>query len=420
MLEAMNRGALAGIRVIDLSRVLAGPYCTMLLADYGADVIKIEQPDSGDPTRQWGPPWFGEEDPAGQDLADEGTPGGSEQRESAYYLTANRNKRSLTLDLKSTEGQAIARHLIATADIVVENFMPGATAAFGLDYATLAAGQPGLIYCSITGYGQTGPYRDRPGYDFMIQAEGGVMSITGPVDGQPHKVGVAIVDISAGLFATTAILAALHHRAQTGRGQWIDVALFDAQLGWLANVASNYLVSGGPPGRYGNAHPNIVPYETFPTADGRIAVGIGSDAQWRRFCVLAGRPDLAAEPRYATNAGRVAARSELVGLLGDVFRARPSAEWLTALAAIRIPAGPINDVPTALSDPQATARDMVQTVNHPAGPLPLVGPVAKLSETPATVRAAPPLLGEHTEVILRDELGYSADAIDELRNKRVI
>ncbi len=231
---------------------------------------------------------------------------------------------------------------------------------------------------------------------------------------------MAIVDISAGLFATTAILAALHHRTQTGRGQWIDVALFDAQLGWLANVAANYLVSGEAPTRYGNAHPNIVPYETFPTGDGRIAVGIGSDAQWRRFCALAGRPDLGDEPRYATNAGRVAARDELIGLLRDVFRTRPSAEWLAALAAIRVPAAPINDVPTALNDPQATARDMVQTVDHPDGPLPLVGPVAKLSQTPATVRSAPPLLGEHTEVILRDELGYAVEEIDELRKDGVI
>ncbi len=416
----MTAGALGNLRIIDLSRVLAGPYCAMLLADYGADVIKIEQPAGGDPTRQWGPPWFAEQDLSGLETPDGvQAPDRSETGESAYYLTANRNKRGLTLNLKSAEGQAIARRLIATADIVIENFMPGTMAQFGLDYATLSAAQPGLIYCSITGYGQNGPYRDRPGYDFMIQAEGGIMSITGPADGEPHKVGVAIVDISAGLYAATAILAALHHRTLTGRGQWIDVALFDAQLGWLANVASNYLVSGEPPQRYGNAHPNIVPYETFSTADGRIAVGIGSDEQWRRFCALAARPDLAAEPRYATNAGRVAAREELIPLLRDVFRKRPSVEWLAALRVARIPAAPINDIPAALNDPQAQARDMVQTVAHPNGPLAMVGPVAKLSETPATVRVAPPLLGEHTEVLLR-ELGYRPNEIDSLRVEGVI
>jgi len=399
-------GALSDIRVVDLSRVLAGPFCTMLLADYGADVIKVEQPGAGDPTRAWGPPWVGHNVAPG-DL------------QSAYYLTANRNKRAMTLDLKSAAGLAVARRLIATADIVVENFMPGTLAKVGLDYDTLAADQPGLIYCSITGYGQTGPYRDRPGYDFIIQAEGGAMSITGPAEGEPHKVGVAIVDISAGLFATTAILAALHHRGRTGRGQAIDVALFDAQIGWLANVAQNAF-AGAPPARYGNAHPNIVPYETFPTADGLITVGIGSDEQWRRFCDLANRPDLTAEPRYATNAGRVAAREELIPRLREVFRARPSAEWLAALPALRIPAAPINDVPTALNDPHTLAREMVQWVTHPAlGPLQVLGPVPKLGETPAVIRRAPPMLGEHTGEIL-GELGYSGREIAALRDQGAI
>jgi crotonobetainyl-CoA:carnitine CoA-transferase CaiB-like acyl-CoA transferase len=397
--------ALADIRVVDLSRVLAGPYCAMLLADYGAEVIKIEQPGSGDPTRAWGPPWVGK--------PSAGT------AQSAYFLTANRNKRSLTLDLKAPEGQAIARRLIAAADVVVENFMPGTAATFGLDYETLAATQPELIYCSITGFGQTGPYRDRPGYDFMIQAEGGLMSITGPAEGEPHKVGVAIVDISAALYAATAILAALHHRDRTGQGQYIDVALFDAQIGWLANVAHNAF-AGAAPQRHGNAHANIVPYETFPTADGPIAVGIGSDAQWQRFCALAGRPDLAAEPRYASNAGRVAARGELIPRLHEVFRARPAAEWLATLAAARIPAAPINDVPTALADPQTAARNMVQWVTHPAqGAQQTLGPVAKLSATPATVRAAPPMLGEHTAAILA-ELGYSAEAMADLKSRRIV
>lgn len=405
-MASSQRSALEGIRVIDLSRILAGPYCTMLLADYGADVIKIEQPGGGDPTRQWGPPWVG------------GPPedGGL----SAYYLTANRNKRSMTLDLKSEKGMAIARRLIASADIVVENFMPGTTATMGVDYETLAATQPDLIYCSITGYGQTGPYRDRPGYDFVIQAEGGIMSITGPVEGEPHKVGVAIVDITAGLFATTAILAALHHRERTGRGQYIDVALFDAQIGWLANVAQNAF-AGETPARYGNAHPNIVPYETFPTADGYIAAGIGSDEQWRRFCELAGRPDLRDDPRFATNAGRVAARAELIPNLREVFRKHTTAEWLSLLPALRIPAGPINDIPQALNDPHTQAREMVQQVEHQVlGPIQVLGPVAKLSETPAAVRSAPPLPGEHTDAILRDELGYSPLEIEGLRAGKII
>jgi formyl-CoA transferase len=398
--------ALAGLRVIDFSRVLAGPYCTMILADYGADVIKIEQPGLGDPTRQWGPPWIG------------GPPqdGGL----SAYYLTANRNKRSLALDLKTAAGQAIAKRLIATADIVVENFMPGTMMTLGLDYETLSATHPGLIYCAISGYGQSGPYRDRPGYDFIIQAEGGIMSITGPVEGEPHKVGVAIVDISAGLYAVTAILAAVHHRERVGRGQYIDVALFDAQIGWLANIAQNAF-AGETPARYGNAHPNIVPYETFLTADGSIAVGIGSDEQWRRFCRLAGQPALGQEPRFATNAGRVAARAELIPILRLVFRERSSAEWLADLSGLRIPAGPINDIPTALNDPHTAARRMVQRVEHSQlGALQVLGPVAKLSETPAAVRQAPPLLGEHTEAILCDDLGYSPAELETLKHDGII
>jgi crotonobetainyl-CoA:carnitine CoA-transferase CaiB-like acyl-CoA transferase len=405
--------ALSGIRVLDLSRVLAGPYCTMLLADYGAAVIKVEQPGHGDPTRQWGPPWVGRSD------AHDGL-SAAEDFLSAYFLTANRNKRSLTLDLKTAEGQAIARRLVAQSDVVVENFLPGTLDGLALGYAALSAEQPGLILCSISGYGQTGPYRDRPGYDFMVQAEGGIMSITGPAEGEPSKVGVAIADITAGLYAATAVLAALHHRTQTGRGQHIDVALLDAQVGWLANVAQNTLATGEPPRRYGNAHANIVPYETFPTADAPIAVGIGSDAQFRRFCELAGRPDLWADARYRTNPGRVAARAALIPELRAVFAARPSAEWLALLNDNRIPAAPINDVATALNDPHVRARAMVQTADHPVlGPLELLGPVAKLSDTPATIRSAPPLLGEHTAEIL-GELGYSAAEIHDLQQRGVI
>ncbi len=398
--------ALNGIRVLDLSRVLAGPYCAQLLADYGADVIKVEEPQRGDPTRQWGPPWVGDPDDGGL---------------SAYYLTANRNKRGMTLNLKTAEGQTIARRLIASADIVLENFMPGTMATLGLDYETLAVEQPGLIYCAISGYGQTGPNRDRPGYDFIIQAEGGIMSITGPADGAPHKVGVAIVDISTALFATTAILAALHHRTQTGEGQYIDMALHDAQVGWLANVAQNVFATGQPPTRHGNAHPNIVPYETFPTADGELAVGMGSDAQFRAFCALVGQPELAADSRFQGNADRVANREALIPLLRDVFATRSSAVWLEALAPLRIPAGPINDVKTVLDSPQAAARQMVQQAPHPTlGAVTVLGPVAKLSRTPATVRSAPPSLGADTDAILRDELGYSDDSIAVLRRQGVI
>ncbi len=406
MNQSAAPAALDGIRVIDLSRVLAGPYCAQLLADYGADVIKVEEPQRGDPTRHWGPPWVGDPDDGGL---------------SAYYLTANRNKRAMTLNLKTAEGQAIARRLIASADIVLENFMPGTMATLGLDYETLAAEQPGLIYCAISGYGQTGPNRDRPGYDFIIQAEGGILSITGPADGAPHKVGVAIVDISTALFAATAILAALHHRTQTGHGQYIDMALHDAQVGWLANVAQNVFATGQPPTRYGNAHPNIVPYETFPTADGELAVGMGSDEQFGRFCELVGQQELAADPRFQTNADRVANRETLIPLLRDLFATRSSADWLEMLASLRIPAGPINDIKTVLESPQAAARQMVQQTPHPTlGDVTVLGPVAKLSRTPATVRSAPPSLSADTDAILRDELGYSAEAIAALRERGVI
>ena len=282
----MNTGALAGVRVLDLSRVLAGPYCTMLLGDYGADVIKVEEPSHGDGTRSWGPPWVGDQ--------------------SAYYLAANRNKRSLTVNLKAAEGVAIVQRLAAISDVVIENFKPGTASRMGIGYDTLAAENSGLIYCSLTGYGQNGPYCDRPGYDFVIQAQGGLMSITGPAEGEPYKVGVAIADITTGLFAATAILAALHERQQSGRGQAIDVALLDAQVAWLANVAQNYLATGTIPARYGNAHPSIVPYETFPTGNGAIAVAIGTDEQYRKFCLKIERSDLCEDDRFRTNSARVA------------------------------------------------------------------------------------------------------------------
>ena len=400
MSEQATAGALRNLKVLDLSRILAGPYCTMLLADYGAEVIKVEQPGRGDGTRQWGPPWVGEE--------------------SAYFLSVNRNKKSVTLNLKTEEGKAILARLAAGADVLVENFKLGTMERLGLGYETLAQTNPALIYCAITGYGQTGPYRERPGYDFMIQAQGGIMSITGPVGGEPYKVGVAIVDITAGLYAAAAILAALHHRDVTGEGQFIDVALLDAQVGWLANVAHNYFATEKTPQRYGNAHPNIVPYETFPTQDGPIAVAVGSDEQYRRLCDVAGRPDLLAE-RFRTNAGRVAHRDELVPLLQELFCTRPAAEWIALLLDAGIPAGPVNDIPTILDDPQVAARAMVQEVEHAmAGPIRVLGPVAKLSRTPARVETAPPPLGAHTETILQEQLGYTPQAIAALRQEGVI
>ncbi|MBA3871659.1 MAG: CoA transferase [Anaerolineae bacterium] len=393
--------ALAGIRVIDFSRVLAGPYCTMLLADLGANVIKVENPDGGDDTRRWGPPWL--------------------DGESAYFLSINRNKRSLALNFKHPHGIEIAHQLIFQADVLVENFKVGGMAQMGLDYETLHAKYPRLVYCSISGYGQTGPDRDRPGYDFILQAEGGLMSITGPQDGMPHKAGVAIVDVTAGLYATQAILAALRYRDQTGQGQLVDVALFDSQLAWLVNVAQNYLVSGDTPQRYGNAHPNIVPYEVFQTADGYLSLGVGNDSQYKRLCEVANQPTLWDEPRYQTNPSRVAHRAELIPLWQAVFKTRTTDEWLALITPQAIPVGSINNIPDALNHPQAVAREMVQHVPREGGQaVPQLGPVAKLSETPARIEQPPPRLGEHTSAILQSELGYSVEEIAALKAEGVI
>ncbi len=397
----MSPSALAGIRVIDFSRVLAGPYCTMLLADLGADVIKVEHPQGGDDTRQWGPPWL--------------------DGESAYFLSVNRNKRSLTLNLKHQKGRELAHQLAISADILVENFKVGTMAKYGLDYETLSQQNPGLIYCSISGYGQNGPDRDRAGYDFIVQAEAGLMSIIGPPEGPPYKVGVAIVDITAGMFASHAILAALYSRQQTGRGQMIDIALLDSQIAWLANVAQNYLVSGQAPKRYGNAHPNIVPYEVFQTSDGYLALGVGNDKQYQRLCDVAGRTDLRDDARFQTNPGRVTFRDELIPKLQEVFLSRPTATWIEQLSAMGIPVGPINDIPTVMQHPQVQARQMVQIIQRPDGKdVPQLGPVAKYSATPARIYRHPPALGEHSQEILRQDLNLADHEIEELILEKVI
>jgi len=398
--------ALAGLTVLDLSRVLAGPYGTMVLGDFGAEIIKVEQPGRGDDTRQWGPPF---------------SPGG----QSAYFLSVNRNKRSITLNLKTAEGRAILRRLADQADVLIENFKVGTMAGLGLGYAQLRESNPGLIYCAITGYGQSGPYKDRPGYDTVIQAQGGLMSITGSTedgsDGQPFKVGVAIVDVSAGLFAVIGILAALHHRQRTGQGQAIDIALFDAQLGWLVNVASNYLVSGQPPQRYGNAHATIVPYQTFATADGHLMLAVGNDGQFRALCSVLGVEGLADDPRFATNPARVQNRETLIPLLAEQFQRQPTHAWVERLLDVDVPCGPVDDVPTALSSPQAQARGMVQQVVDSAGDaISLVGPVIKMSGTPPTIASAPPHLGEQTEEVLREKLGLGVEEIGKLRRAGVI
>jgi formyl-CoA transferase len=394
--------ALEDIKVLDLSRVLAMPYCSMMLGDLGAEIIRVERPGVGDETRHWGPPWAGDQ--------------------SAYYLCTNRNKKSITIDLKKKDGQEIVCRLAQRSDVLLENFLPGSLAEMGLGYEQIKAVNPGIIYASVTGYGQEGPYRDLPGFDFIIQAQGGVMSIIGDPDGPPMKVGVAIVDITAGLFASSAILAALHYRVKTGIGQYIDIALLDSQVAWLANQASNYLISGRVPGRMGNAHPNIVPYETFKARDGiYIALGVGNDNQWRKFCKLAELEHLMNDPRYATNPKRVENRKELVSFLQGVFLQKTSDEWLKLLGEAEIPSGPINTIDRVLADPQVLAREMVLEMEHPStGKYKVIGSPMKLSETPVQYRIPPPLLGEHTAEILRDILGYTQAEISRLKEEKVI
>jgi formyl-CoA transferase len=386
---------LNGIRVLDLSRVLAGPYCTMVLGDLGAEVIKVEPPE-GDETRGWGPPFAG--------------------GESAYYLCVNRNKRDIVINLKTDEGKTILREIAMQSDVLVENFRPGTLERFGLDFETLHALNPKLIYCSITGFGQTGSMKDKPGYDFMIQASGGLMSITGEPDGEPMKTGVAVVDLFAGQNAIIAILAALQARTLTGEGQRLDIALFDSQLGWLANVASNYLISGKLPKRYGNAHPNIVPYQSFQASDGWFAIAVGNDRQFARLCGLLGKPEIGADEKFATNSARVQNREEIISMLASIFKTASVSEWLGKLDEAEIPCGPINNFEQVFSMPQVKEREMLVQMQHPTiGALPLVGSPLKMSATPVEYRLPPPLMGEHTEEILMNVLGYSKAKVAELR-----
>ncbi|WKK16957.1 CaiB/BaiF CoA-transferase family protein [Achromobacter insolitus] len=402
--------ALTGIRVLDLSRILAGPWCTQNLADLGADVIKIERPGVGDDTRAWGPPFLKDGD-------------GQDTEESAYYLSANRNKRSVEADMATPEGAALIRELAAASDILVENFKVGGLAKYGLDYASLKQINPRLIYCSITGFGQDGPYAQRPGYDFMIQGMGGLMSITGERDdlpgGGPQKAGVAVTDIVTGMYATVAVLAALQERHNSGLGQHLDIALLDSHVAMLANQNSNYFNSGVAPQRAGNAHQNVVPYQVFAASDGHLIVATGNETQYRAYCRAIGAPELGDDPRFATNRMRLANRELLVGLLTEIMRQGKRDDWIAKLEAVGVPCGPINDIAQAQAHPQAQARQLRRDMPHPAGGVAAVtASPLRLSASPVEYRRAPPLLGEHTEEVLREVLGKTQEEIAAFRTEQ--
>lgn len=408
----MTPKALGHIRVLDLSRVLAGPWCSQNLADLGADVIKIERPGAGDDTRAWGPPYA--KDASGADTT-----------EAAYYLSANRGKRSVTCDISKPEGQALIRDLAKHADVVLENYKVGQLKKYGLDYESLKAVKPDLVYCSVTGFGQDGPYAHRAGYDFLIQGMGGLMSVTGERDdlpgGGPQKAGVALTDLMTGMYSTIAILAALTHRDRTGEGQYIDMALLDVQVAMLANMGSNYLNSGKAPKRWGNAHANIVPYQTFACADGYIIVATGNDGQYQKFVETGGRADLATHERYATNPLRVKNRDELVPILAEMVKTQGRDWWIERLEAVGVPCGPINDLHDVFQNPQVQARGLVMEAPHPtAGKVKLVRSPMRLSASPAETQVAPPLLGQHTDEVLREVLGRSDAEIADLRSKNIL
>ncbi|VFR24595.1 L-carnitine dehydratase/bile acid-inducible protein F [plant metagenome] len=406
--------ALAGIKVLDLSRVLAGPWCTQVLADLGADVIKVERPGAGDDTRHWGPPFL--RDTQGQDT-----------REASYFTACNRNKRSITVDMAHPEGQALLRRMAAEADVVVENFKAGGLRQYGLDYDSLSVLNPRLVYCSITGFGQDGPYAERAGYDLMVQAMCGLMSVTGQADGEPGggplKVGVAVVDVFTGLYASNAILAALHARQASGRGQYIDMALLDVGVAVLANQAAGFLATGNAPARAGNIHPSLAPYQDFPTRDGNVLLAIGNDGQFARFCAAIGSPAWAQDPRFATNTARVRHRAELLALMGPVMLLRTTAEWIALLEDRAVPCGPINTIAQAFDDPQVQARGLRVDLPRDAGDgiagIATVASPMRLSETPVDYHRAPPALGQHTDEVLR-ELGLDAAAIAALKESKAI
>lgn len=393
--------ALSGVRVLDLTRALAGPYCTLMLGDYGADVIKIEMPGRGDDTRHWGPPYI--------------------DGESAYFLSINRNKRSLTLNLKDPAGREVFMRLARNADVVVENFTPGVVNRLGIDYEAVKAENPRIVYSSISGFGQTGPYREKPAYDQMMQGLGGIMSLTGDPDGQPQKTGVALADIGAGMLAAYAVMTALFHRERTGVGQYIDVSMLDLQVAWLTYQAATYFATGAPPPRVGAAHPNLVPYQAFKCADGKyINVAVGNERFWQRFCKALGREDLAEMPEYAQNKDRVKNRDQLVALLQQEFDTRSTDRWVDILEEAGVPCGPINDLADVFSDPQVKARDMLLEVQHPsAGKIKQTGIPIKFSATPGSIDSPPPLLGQHSKEILL-ELGYSQDEVEALGQQEVI
>ena len=392
---------LDGITVVDLTRVLSGPYCTMLLADMGARVIKIERPGRGDETRAWGPPFQG--------------------GESAYFLSINRNKESVALDFKQPAGRRLLDALVASADVLVENFRPGTLDRLGLGYGRVSSARPDLVYCSVSGFGQTGPKRAVAGYDMVLQAEAGLMSITGPADRPPARLGVAVADILAGLLACHGIVLALYAKQRTGRGQLVDVAMFDSVVSLLTYQAALCLATGVAPTRMGNEHPTIVPYDSFEAADGPFVLAVGNDEQWRRVCAAAGLAHLADDPRFATNPARVEHRAQLLPLLTATFRSRPKADWIAVLGRAGVPCGAVRDISEVLADPQVAARGMLEAIDHPAaGPLQLLGVPIKLSETPGRVRTPPPLLGQHTRQVLGDDLHLMAAEIDALERDGVI